>query len=367
MAELSEADFEPSSQGAGDDLSIDDFASGGVTPDSGDAGLQPGQVGTPSQAGGSEPQTLTIRDYLQQNGVQLPGGADNDYAALNYLIAQQREAARLTQAQAQIDAYAQIGRQLAPQADRLIPILQQQQQPAGRKPWEAPPFDERWSGLVNQDPVSGVYIGKPGTSPEIVKAVNDYAEWSKAFNRNPTQVMEQYVSSREEQIIARVQKQFEERLARQETETRTRQIVQENSSWFYAKDAQGNFMRDPISGQAVATPLGQQYIQIVKWADSIGVKDPAAKDQYAKMVLRNELAAAQNPTPATNQATPAQQRALASTTRTTRNPLQALGAQERRETPRATEPDQSSQGLAAMMRQRFREAGVTDDDFATLN
>ena len=360
--ELSEADFEPSSQSApaADTLSLDDFATGGVRPEGGDA-LQSAQSGTTTPTG-AEPQTLTIRDYLASNGIDTRNHPD-DYTALNYLIAQSREAERLRQAQAQIDAYAQIGRTLAPQGDKIAQFLQQGQQPQARKPWEPPPFNEGWVNLVTQDPASGVYVGKPGTPANIVQAVNDYADWQKAFTRNPAAVMQQYAESREQAMVEKIQQQFEQRLAARETEYRTREIVAQNSPWFYAKDQQGNYLRDPISGQPVATPLGQQYIQMVRYADSIGVKDPAAKDALAKMILRNELAAAQNPQPTNQNApTPAQQRALAAA-RGNRNPLQALGAQERRESPRATEPDQVV-SLDKMLRERLQEAGVTDKDFA---
>ena len=205
--------------GGGEDLSIrDDNASAQVDPDdrpdfnggSGDVSEGSGDT-TPVRQAPADPNNrvnhaapvqqgntewTSIREAARQAGFDFGHGVDNDEAALNMLL-------QRAQASRQQSMYEQLGRQLAPQAERIQQFVRSQQQPAAapaRKPWEAPEFDERWGALVERDPATGLFFAKPGTPPEIAAKVNEFVEWKSKLDQNPAAVLNEMVKAQAQEI-----------------------------------------------------------------------------------------------------------------------------------------------------------------------
>lgn len=322
----------------------------------------PNQRANLAQTGQAQPpadQWQSFRDVAaSQYGYQFPAGVQDDAAALRHLI-QQAGAAR------QSDFYSQLGRSLAPHAQGVQQYLQTQQQqqaaPQARQPWEAPEFDQRWAGLVEQDPGTGIYVAKQGVPHEIAQKVNAYVEWKTNFDKNPAAVINGMVEARSKAIA---QETFREQFATHQRQATIGSIVEQNASWLYAQDQAGQRIVNQATGQYVPSPLGARYIHHVDSLRRAGVTDPRQQDLLAKNLVQGEAAlhAYQQGQAAAGQA--ANPQTAQAVGRPPVNPGQALTPQQRQVTPGATEPTGTGLSLAEMLRQGMAAEGVTDADFA---
>ena len=262
----------------------------------------------------------------------------------------------------QENVYAQLGKQLAPRSGAIQQFLSQQTQPQPaappRQPWEAPEFDERWAGLVDQDQATGLYTSKPGVPHEIASKVNAFVEWKKGYDRNPAGVINGMVEARAKAISRET---FKEQFAAQAREQQISSIVQGNAHWMYQVDPSGQPTRD-FRGQFIATPVGAAYMQQLQAVQRMGVTDPRQQDELAKNLVRGQYALA-----AQQQAWAAQQQAgnpavAAAAHQPNVNPLQAAPPSTRRANPAATEPDQTGLSLSERLRAALAADGVTDTD-----
>ena len=296
----------------------------------------------------------SIRDAATSQGFQFDHTVTDDRTALNFLL-------RQASASRQENVYAQLGRQLAPQAGAIQGFLSQQTQPQtatpARKPWEAPEFDERWVGLVDQDQATGLYTSKQGVPHEIAQKVNAYAEWKKGYDRNPASVIDGMVEARAKAIS---QETFREQFAAQAREQTIGSIVQENSSWMYQIDPGGQRVRD-YQGQYVPTPVGAAYIQQLRAVQQMGVNDPRQQDALAKKLVRGQYAQSyqQQQWAATQAANP---QTMAAISQPNINPLQSAAPSTRRANPAATEPSEVGLSLAERLRRDLAAEGVNDLD-----
>lgn len=318
---------------------------------------QPLVPADPNNAAPAQPaaeQWQSIRDAAAAYGYQVPQGIADDRAMLMHLL-QQAGASR------QSDAYAQLGRQLAPKATEIQQYLAQQtkqQSAPTRQPWEAPEFDPRWAGLVEQDPATGLFYSKPGTPHEIAQKTNAYVEWKANFDKDPAAVMNKMVEARARDIARET---FQEQFAAQSRQAEISQIVQTNSEWLYQKGQDGR----PVvgyDGRYVPTPVGARYMHHVGEAQRMGVTNPRDLDALAKNLVRGEFAAQQYQ--AHQQA--ANPQTAAAVAQPNLNPLQNVSVQQQQLNPAATEPSAQGMSLNDMIRQAMKENGVTDNDFANI-
>jgi hypothetical protein len=325
-------------------------------------------VNQPANPAGTAPATQqrTPADPNQRAGAPAPVAAatgrgfqfdhtvTDDRTALEFLL-RQAGAAR------QENVYAQLGRQLAPDAGRIQGFLAQSTQPQtatpARQPWEAPEFDERWAGLVEQDAGTGLYTAKQGVPHEIANKVNAYVEWKKGYDRDPAAVINGMVEARAKAISRDT---FNEQFAAHQHQATVGAIVQENSAWMYQLDAGGQRARD-YQGQYIPTPVGAAYIQQLRTVQQMGVTDPRQQDALAKQLVRGQYAQASQ-----QQQWAAQQAANPQTTAAVGqpniNPLQAAPPSTRRANPAATEPNEVGLSLAERLRRDLAADGVTDLD-----
>jgi hypothetical protein len=350
--------------GAGGVLPVTDPAPIESPPVTDDAGFRPDEqalvpeqtatqaVGEGQAAQQSSEQWQSIREAASAYGYDLSQYQD-DRAALAHLI-QSAQAAR------QANVYAQLGQQLAPHAQQIQTYLQQQQQPAQQapNPWEPPEFDERWLGLVDRDPATGLFVGKTGVPHEIVAKVNSFAQWQQKWSTQGPQMVEQMVDRRVGDVVARA---VQEQLARYQRSQAVDQIVAQNSAWIYQRDQQGNVVRDH-QGNPLPTPQGVRYAQHVRSLQQHGVMDPRAQDQLARQLVAGEyaLAAGQQGQAA---APPAQQQNALVSGRQQVNPLQTRPQPARAATPGVTEASTEGKSLSELLREELDKAGITDVDF----
>lgn len=339
------------------DLGESDFVSGGEPQDQLQATQSYAQEVQPqSQAETAQSLADAVASLGYDWGDQRPA---DDWTALSQITAYAQRARMLEQQARDSQVYSDIGRQLAPQADRIREYIQQQQAPAGPKPYEAPPFDERWASLVTQDPGTGLYVGKPGTPPGIVDAANKFADYNREYARNPVKLINQVLQDHQSTVDERISAAVEARIQQYQQQQEVRAIVQQNANWAYAKDEQGNFRTD-ATGNYLPSPVGSQYVAMVQTLAKAGVADPKMRDQFAKGLLQAQIAAVSNQPAPNQQAAQARQKAAMQQQQVRRNPLQGLPANERRDTLHATEPPSGISMRDALDRD-FQQAGITDD------
>lgn len=357
-----ELEFEPSeSSASAPDLTTEDFSTGGVSDEAPAPAAQPSQQqAAPAQPAAVQP--LSIRDAIGQLGYQLPAGIQDDYVALTYLARQAQQAQQLAAAQREQDVFTQLGRQLAPQAQQVSQYLQQQQQPAGPKPWEPPPFDERWIPLVQKNEATGLYVANAGVNPDIAAAVNKYVDWQAKFMRDPAATLAPLLDDYKRQAVEAARAEIQQSLAQTQTQASVQRIVAENSRWFYAKDGSGAVVTDPITRQAQPSPVGVQYLSVARALRERGMADPVHIDEVARAILAPQIQAALGVQDVDQAAQ--QRQAQAGRARPNRNPLQALAAHQGANTPGYTPPDQQGLSFSDRLRRSFVAQGVTDADIA---
>jgi hypothetical protein len=340
-----------------DDLGQEDFSSGGSPPET-EGGDQPQADSTP-QGGEQEPAPLTIRGLVESLGYNFGGQTPpDDYTALAHLVHQATEARRLSESQRQTDVYTQLGQRLAPKAQEIQGFLQQPK-PVERKPYEPPQFDPRWAELVTRDQATGLYVAKQGVPASIADAANRWADWQSSFVADPAKVIQPLVEERASAIAeAKVKEAMDAYRREQDVFTLARQ----NADWFYSKDANGQFLLDPLTGQHQITQAGNQYLGLVRTLGEYGISNPLYRDQVARALLAAQVAP-QTPTPTATAAATRQGQALARG-RPQRNVLQSLGSEERRGTRGATEPDANGHSVRESLEKAFKEQGITDETFA---
>jgi hypothetical protein len=339
------------------EMSLDEFLSGGVRSGD-DATFEPAADGgqEPAADGGGVSAPGTIRDYVSQTlGYALPADVGDDQAALVHLIREAQGADQLRAQARQQELYAQLGQAVAPRAAELVPLLAQPQQPT-RKPWEPPPFDRRWAQLV-EPAGNGLYVGRPGTPQDIVDKVNAFAQWAQDFHGNPGKALQAFGDDMRAQLREEFTQEWRESEAAQQLQAQVHKIAQANTPWAYARDPQGGLTPDPINGGYALSPLGQQYVGLVKALGDQGVASPIARDQIARAMLAGPIQqalAAGTPAPS------------AGGQRSGRNPSlrQALGQMEREAEEQQVRRDghERAGALRDKLRRAFQEAGVTDSD-----
>ena len=330
-----------------------DFRGGGVDPPAETAA-------TPAQA---EPSPPTIRDLVTNLGYQFGDTSpQDDYTALVQLAREAQEARQLREQLRQQDVYRDLGRQLAPKADQLQQFFQQAEKPAGPKPYEPPPFDKRWASLVDKDEATGLYVAKQGVPREIADKVNAYAQWTADFMENPSKVIKAVVEDQNSTFDQRVSQAVQSALAQYQQQQQLMEISRLNAGWFYQK-AQDGSVAVSLNGQPQISPLGNQYLGLVRWAAEKGISNPIDRDQLARAVLAQQINAGQ-PQQADPNAVASQRQARAVPNgRGNRNPLQALSGVARDSNPAATNPDGQGRSLMDQLAAAMEEEGITDRVF----
>jgi hypothetical protein len=340
-----EVGFSPSDQGAGSIAAAP--AGGGAVGDGAVAAGAALASGTDTQAATN---WLSIRDAAREYGLDLSSHA-TDRDALLHLVGEARRAQ-------EANYYAQLGQAIAPHAEDVRTFLNERRA-ANEKPkvseFEPPAFDDRWLALVDRDPQTGLFVGKPGVPAEIVKGVNEYARWQERFQKNPVEFFQGYQSKVLPDLVS---KEVDRRLAEFETQRAIDEIVRTNTPWLYQKDQNGHPLM--VNGQKVPTPAGVAYMQAVSMLRGSGVSDPRTQDQLARQLLVAQAYQAQAAAPPPVAPAQAAGAAMAPSV----NPLQANDPARRAVTPGATEPVTDGLSLVEIMRRNFSSSGISDADFS---
>lgn len=299
--------------------------------------IEPGPAATPA---GAESGWQSVKDYAKQSGVELP--YETDAAALNALI-------RSHQQLQERNAYAEMGQRLSPHIGRFQEYLRQQQQPppGATRPWEPPPYDEKWLAMVERDEATGVLRAKAGYDPAIAEKLQAVAEWRDRYQKNPEAVIAPLIEDRARGLI-------EERFAEYQQQQTANELVQRNRPWAVQHDANGRPLADPRTGGPQLTPLGVVYAQATDALWRAGMRDVRQVDLHARAAAENYALRArfQQEQPAATPP-PAQQAALAAPS--------VGGGAGRGRTPGTPPPAVSRKGMTLQEKLRVALADAPED------
>jgi hypothetical protein len=305
----------------------------------------------------------SIRDAAGKMGYTFGPEVTDDQTALETLI----RSAQTRQAE---DLYAQLGRQLAPNAEAIRDYLKTTREDAAKPkeppPYTPPPYDRRWASLVEFDPQTGLAVGKPGTPPQIVDAVNKRLEWQTTWDSNPIDVVKQ--AARDE-IDAYAAAKFEQMYQERQREENARRIIAENEPWMYQTTPQGQLSHG-VDGNPVLTPMGNTYLGYLQTLAHAGIKDPNLLNHFARQLTGAAVVAqqAQDQQSAQTASPPERPQTKAARGAPNRNAVAALPPTERQANPAATAPPigRGEHRLAAALRLGFQQEGIRDEDVRPL-
>lgn len=165
-------------------------------------------------------------------------------------------------------------------------------QPAN--PFGLPKFDTGLLSMVGRDPATGQLVNLPGAPPDAAWQVQQYQEKLRdvqtQFWQDPMKFLGDQVKA---QVQAEAQRVYEQQFGGFQQQQATDRILQDNSSWLFATDAQGQVQQqfNPATGrmERQLSPYGQFYAQQVQRLVAQGVRDPQAQHEYATQALQNAL------------------------------------------------------------------------------
>jgi hypothetical protein len=236
--------------------------------------------------GGSAPaqSQASLVDYASQHFPEFKGRFQDDASLLNHLLYQFREYQRhqpYIQAGAEYyqhrDAFQDWKKQ---QATQQAP--QQKDEPWWKPHWSPPEFDQSWKEFLTVDEQGNV-VTKPGAPPDLAMKYTAHQHWQRQqaqqLLQNPYEFMDKGYAKRIEQLAdARIEQFFQKQQQAQQAQyerQQAQQFVQQNSSWLHQPD--------PLSGQPVLAPQGQQFAQVVSMLNQ--PLAPQQQAQIAQLVL----------------------------------------------------------------------------------
>src|SRR5579864_1078303 len=246
---------------------------------------EPSAVPEPASQAPEQPaeQWNDIRDYARANGLDLSHIADSEQAA-KYLVDMARNNS----------AYAQYGQQLAPYYSDIQRYLasrgQQQQapqQPQGPKNYFGlPDYDPSWLDWLERD-AAGNVVPKVGAPPDIVSKVVQYQKAAQQFQTQFWQKPQQYLEPLiRDSVTPLVQQAIQQNLQNYQSQVFATNFLAQNTNWLHYHDQQGQVLRDPVTGGYALTPEGQLFVAHLKRAESMGVGNIQAQQQYAMDQMR---------------------------------------------------------------------------------
>jgi hypothetical protein len=366
----------------------EDFApSPSSQPSGGDSAItsQPGQLGAggnegtpsgssvpassppppqPTEGGGAgQPPAAPADSYrsIREAAYQMYGldlrQMSSDEAALRHLVGQ---AAQAQQSQQYATRYLQHAGQFEQWLTSQQQAAAQQQKPSW---WSPPEYNPAWRGLVQRDPDTGQMTLSPGAPPDILPKLLAYDQYRRDFadrlTSDPVNTLRPFVEDVAREIAGGLVQQS---MGSYQEQLFADNYVAQNSGWLHQRDQQGNPVLDPFSRQPMLSPAGQRFRGYVEQLQGAGVTNIRIQEQQARAMVERDLAMAQLAQLQGN-AQNGQIKNQFLQQNNTRQPNQSgslAGA--------PGQPPAAGQGLSLQQRltQRFREAGVTDADFAAM-
>lgn len=157
--------------------------------------------------------------------------------------------------------------------------------PAQENVFGLPAFDYRLLDFVQKGADGGLVL-LPGAPPDAGIKVQTFQDQlrkvQQGFFENPMQYLEKPIAALVEKRAAEM---YQQNFGQHQSQNAAQQIITENDSWLYSRDAAGQkqYVFDPSTGSNVPqlSPFGQYYQRCVNEIFQAGVRDPVAQHKYA--------------------------------------------------------------------------------------
>jgi len=185
-----------------------------------------------------------------------------------------------------------------PVADTSADTASEPEQPWWDDHFKPAAFNPNWQHFLVKDENGEEQFG-PNTPAEVQQAYIQHAvqqrETLQKLASNPYEFMSPMI----EEAVRRARDQAKEELTtemNQRTETSYIQgLEQQHKDWMYMKDSNGQFVKDPSTGQAAPSGLGQRMHQLIAAVSAppeqggYGISDPRARWNAAYQQLSREV------------------------------------------------------------------------------
>jgi hypothetical protein len=277
------------------DVSVDASGAGeveGVVPDDGSIAPAPSWV-------------EQVRQFEGFGEFETPEQAQT--RAVEFIRLQQEQIARQEAGIREMQPYAQIGFDLQNRAPGA-PSPEPEPEPSAPTSWWSPPeYNEAlFRPHLMPDPDNPGYTKlKPDAPLPVAEAYNTYHgyvdNWARNVLQDPQKVLPGAIlgTLRESDDAREILREIarEEYKATQEQsqqEAFIQQFMSDNSDWMFQMDANGQYSRDPRTGQLIPSYAGQQFGQYTEALAAEGITDKRALCRRAIELLERDAAIQRN-------------------------------------------------------------------------
>lgn len=252
-------------------------------------------------------------EQLSEFGEEFQGVTD-EMEARNRLLAHAKavreERQRLAQWQQQAAPYVRAGQQYAaiardPEYQAWLAQKQAARQQPGAQPapqapqqpekwWNPPAFDKNTLADCIEhvvDPATGGVVPrfKADTPVEVRSAYAAHQkylnEWQDGLSTRPHEVLPAIIK---QEVAPLIEQYFAQREEQARAQQFVAQVNEQNATWLYQTDANGQPLFDPVSREPLFTEAGARARQNVAWLESIGVTDPQQRWFLATSLLHRD-------------------------------------------------------------------------------
>ena len=258
----------------------------------------PAPASTPTPSGidtsstGAAPAQASLRDSLRQYGLD-PSGFSDDQSAIAALASAYRQ-------NSDLQRMAQYGQEYVRHADSFQAWMRERQEAQAKEQsktqqwWKAPEYDPSWASKLTRDPNTGELRALPGADPSLVQKYLAWTEHQRGFLERFSQDPMKAIQPGIEQLIdQRAQQLIQQHLGGYREQTQAAQLIEQNSQWLHARDAQGQVVFNPQTGKPALSELGQYYAGQVQRAQQMGLQNSQAQHDYAIALTQNAYLTAQ--------------------------------------------------------------------------
>lgn len=202
------------------------------------------------------------------------------------------------------DEDANYGRQFREHEAQFRQFLQAQTQPQAPEPEPSAPqpdFDERLLAWLERDE-HGLLKPNEHSPPGFFNY--EMLQRAEQHLQRVQQKRQSFESFDPEKLAEEAQKRAEEvveqRLRAQAEQDKAIRLIEQRASepWFFARDASGRNIIDPVSGNPVLSQQGHAYMQNAQIAyERYGISDPEGIDGYARAMAMQSPPNQQQPQP----------------------------------------------------------------------
>ncbi len=318
---------------------------------------------TPAPDGQAQAAAVSpMRQFAQQIGINVANYAD-DNALQVALVAHQQHLQSQMQHLTQMAQYGQLylRGQAAPAPQAGAPNQAATPDPLAK--YKAPEYDPSWLQSLEDDGQGGIKL-KPGADPAILPKFYAFQQFRKSiadsFMADPVGFMTPLIQHMVEKQAAELVKS---QLGEFQQSTYTSQWMQQNDQWLWQRDAAGNKIVNPATNRPIPTVAAERFLAHLNEADSMGIKDPKAQENYARALLMAEMS---QPATATQAAVAAGQQKREQILQTMNRAPNASGSLVAQDATGSQAPAQQNSQLSLkdQLLQNLRAQGVTDASFA---